>query len=259
MEKIGSVEIRVIGKIGHLELKPEHYDIRHIASLLQYAEDLLHPNPIKNRPLISYDLEEGSVKHIFKTHMQYVIGLSAVLSQVQNLNSIEFLEPRTAKAIEGIQQLAREKDYEFQFKTSDKTDLLLSISPKTNFVREHRTWVEAEFYFYGILKDAGGKNKANIHLDTADYGYLAIETEQDFLMAQKENLLYKAVGVRAKGKQSLEQGEIDTKSLKLIDLIDYNPSFDLAYLQGLMAKAKESWIGLNTEDWLTEIRGSYEL
>ncbi|GEM_PF-4730396 len=41
-------------------------------------------------------------------------------------------------------------------------------------------WSEAEFYFYGTLKDDGGKNKANIHLDTDDYGYIAIETEKNY-------------------------------------------------------------------------------
>lgn len=260
MEKIGNIEIKVIGKSGNLVLKPENYDIKYIASLLENVEDLLYPNNKKDRPLITYDIQEGSVRHIFKTSMQYVIGLSAVLGKIQKANSIDFLDPKTAIAIESIQRLAQKKNYEFQFSTSVKEAVELSISPDTKFFRTENIWVDAEFYFYGIIKDAGGKSKANIHVDTDDHGYLVIETGQDFLMEQKENILYKKLGVRATGKQDFKTGEIDTKSLKLVELITYNPKFDANYLNSLIAKAKarESWKGIDVDEWLTNLRGGYE-
>ncbi|NLT51461.1 MAG: hypothetical protein GXX85_11140 [Ignavibacteria bacterium] len=258
MDKIGDIEIRVIGKSGSLELKPDNYDIKHIASILQNVEDLLYPNNKKDRPLITYDIQEGSVKHIFKTPIQYIIGFSAILGQIQESNSIDFLDLKTARAIENIQELSQQKNYEFQFSTSVKKDIELTINPNTRFFRKENTWADAEFYFYGILKDAGGKSKANIHIDTDDYGYLAIETGQDFLMEQEENLLYKKFGVRVTGKQNLETGEIDTKSLKLVELINYNPKFDSDYLASLISKAKKSWKGIDTNEWLLNLRGGYE-
>jgi len=258
VDKIGGIEIRVVGKSGSLDLKPENYDIKQIASILQDIEDLLYPNNKKDRPLITYDLQEGSVIHVFKTPIQYIIGFSAILAQIQESNSIDFLDLKTARAIENIQQLSQQKNYEFQITTSVKSDVELSINPSTKFFRTEDTWAEAEFYFYGVLKDAGGKRKANIHLDTDDFGYLAIETGQDFLMKQEENLLYKKFGVRVKGKQNLVTGEMDTKSLKLVELINYNPNFDSDYLTSLISKAKKSWKGVNANDWLLNIRGGYE-
>ncbi len=258
MDKIGDIEIRVVGRSGNLELSPDNYDIKHIASILQNIEDLLYPNNKKDRPLITYDIQSGSVKHIFKTPIQYIIGFSAILGQINETSSIDFLDLKTARAIENIQELSQHKNYEFQIKTSIKKDIELSINPSTKFFRTENTWVDAEFYFYGILKDAGGKSKANIHIDTDDYGYLAIETGQDFLMEQEENLLYKKFGVRALGKQNLETGEVDTKSLKLLELINYNPKFDSDYLSSLISKAKKSWTGVDANDWLTSLRGNYE-
>jgi hypothetical protein len=258
VEKIGEIEIKVVGKSGNLELKPENYDIKHIASILQNVEDLLYPNNKKDRPLITYDIQEGSVRHIFKTPIQYIIGFSAILGQIQMSNSIDFLDLKTAKAIESIQQLSQQKNYEFHFSTSVKRDVELSINPSTRFFRTENIWSDAEFYFYGILKDAGGKNKANIHIDTDEYGYLAIETGQDFLKEKEENLLYKKFGVRAIGKQNLETGEIDTKSLRLVELINYNPKFDSDYLNSLISKAKKSWNGIDTNEWLSNLRGGYE-
>ncbi len=258
MEKIGNIEIRVVGKSGNLELSPENYDIKQIASILQNVEDLLYPNNKKDRPIISYEIEKGSVRHIFKTSIQAVIGFSALLSQVQAQNNIDFLELKTARALEDIQIMSRQKNYEFQIKTSLEKDYELKINPNTKFFRTENIWSDAEFYFYGELKDAGGKSKANIHLDTKDYGYLSIETGEEFLKEREENLLYKKFGVRASGKQNIETGEIDTKSLKLLELIDYNPKFDNDYLKTLINKAKNNWKGINADDWLLNMRGGYE-
>ncbi|MBO2545290.1 hypothetical protein [Flavobacteriaceae] len=258
MEKIGDIEIRVVGKSGNLELSPDNYDIKQIASILQNVEDLLYPNNKKDRPIITYDIEEGSVRHIFKTSIQAVIGFSALLSQVQAQNNIDFLELKTARALEEIQKMSRQKNYEFQIKTSLEKDYELKINPSTKFFRTENIWSDAEFYFYGVLKDAGGKSKANIHLDTKDYGYLSIETGEEFLKEREENLLYKKFGVRASGKQNVETGEIDTKSLKLLELIDYNPKFDNDYLNTLINKAKNNWRGINADDWLLNMRGGYE-
>ena len=102
MDKIGGIEIRVVGKSGNLELKPDHYDIRDIASILQNVEDLLFPSKKKDRPLITYDIQEGSVRHLFKTPVQYVIGFSAILGKIEESNSIDFLDLKTATAIESI-------------------------------------------------------------------------------------------------------------------------------------------------------------
>lgn len=258
MEKIGDIEIRVVGMSGIQNLSPENYDIRHIATILQNVEDLLYPNNKKDRPIITYDIQEGSVRHLFKTTIQAVIGFSAVLSQVQANESIDFLELKTARALENIQNLSRQKNYEFQIKTSLSDNCELIINPSTKFLRTENIWVDAELYFYGILKDAGGKSKANIHLDTQDYGYLSIETGEEFLKERQENLLYKQFGVRANGKQNVETGEIDTKTLSLIELIDYNPKFDNAYLSSLIKKAKKSWNEVNPDEWLFNLRGGYE-
>lgn len=131
VEKIGEIEIRVVGKSGNLELNPANYDIKHIVSILQNVEELLHPNNKKNRPLISYDIQGGSVRHIFKTSIQYIIGFSAILGQIHQTGSIDFLEIKTARAIESIQQLAQQKEYEFHFTTSLNNEVELSIKPSS--------------------------------------------------------------------------------------------------------------------------------
>jgi hypothetical protein len=261
MEKFGNIEISVTGSHGNIKLSPESYDIKEITMLLQNVEDLLYPINKKDRPLISYNIEEGSVKNIFRTSLQAVISLSAILTQINLVNSIDFLESKTAQAIENIQALSIQKNYEFIFKTSlrEHDEAELKITPQTNFVRTHNIWVDTELYFYGTLINAGGKNKANIHIDTPDFGSLTIDTSKSFLQGHEANLLYKKYGVRVHGKQNIDTGEFDKSSLSLLELIDFNPKYDESYLNGLIGKAKKNWSGVDADEWLYNLRGTYEL
>jgi len=260
MDKIGELEIRITGSNGKIDLSPDNFDIKELSSLLQNIEDILFPKNKKERPMITYNVEEGSIKNKFKTAMQVVIYASALFTQIQERQTIDFLEPKSALAFEAIQTQAMKKGWDFEFKTSlnKEAKFELKISPETKLVRTQADWVDAEFYIYGELTDAGGKNKANIHISTEDYGTLVIDTQKEFLKEQKENMLYKNYGIRASGRQNPETGEMDTSSLKLIEIIDYNPKYDESYLKKLIDKAKNTWKGIDADKWLRDLRGGYE-
>ena len=82
MEKKGHIEIRITGKKGNLDLSPDNFDIKEIMAVLEQVDNLLFPNDKSNRPVISYAIEEGSVKHHFKTTIQAIIGFNAILGQI---------------------------------------------------------------------------------------------------------------------------------------------------------------------------------
>lgn len=259
MEKIGYIEISITGSKGNLELSPENYDIREIISMLENAENLLYPGDKKDRPTISYNIEQGSVKHIFKTSIQFIIGFNAIMGQVNEVKDIDFLDLSTAKAFENIQNTAIKKNYTFTIKTSLEHTNEVKVDRTTRYVRTEAIWADAEFYFYGKITNAGGKDKANIHLLTSELGTIRVETPISFLEDYPENLLYKTLGIRALGKQHSATGEIDTATLKFVELVDYQPLYDDLYLKGLRDKAKKSWLGeIDPDNWLKEIRGGYD-
>jgi len=256
MNKIGQIEIIVKGFKGNVEVTPDNYDIKDIVDILQNVENLLFQNNKKERPIISYDIEKGSVKHIIKTSMQAILGFNAILFQVQNDNSIDFLEIQTAKAFEFFQESAQKQNVEFTISTSIRNTSQIVINKDTKLHRSEDVWAEAEFYFYGIIIDAGGKLKANIHLDTKDYGLLKIDATKEVLAEYESNPLYKSFGVRAIGKQNIKTGELDKSELKLIDIIDYNPLYKEDYIKSLIKKAKNSWGNVkDADDWLSNLRG----
>ncbi|TZF85744.1 hypothetical protein FW774_01325 (plasmid) [Pedobacter sp. BS3] len=260
MEKIGFIEIRITGSKGNLDLSPDNYDIRELITMLENAEDLLYSGEKKDRPTISYRIEEGSVKHIFKTSIQYIIGFNAVIGQINQVQNIDFLDIGTAKAFENIQDIAAKKNYTFNIKTSLDQTNEVKIDRTTHFYRTEAIWADAKFYFYGKVTNAGGKDKANIHISTEELGTVRIQTPISFLEQYNENMLYKTFGIRATGKQHSETGEIDTSTLKFIELVDYQPKYDEQYLRSLREKAKKNWLGsINPDNWLKEIRGGYEV
>jgi len=255
MEKIGYLEITVSGAKGNLDLVPETLDIKELIEIIEQAERLLFPGERKDRPLISYQIEAGSVRNIFRTSLQAIIAFSAVIAKIEETKSIDFLELNTAKAIESFQETAVKKGYIFEIKTSLENSPVLKIDKSTFYYRNSENWVDAEFYFYGKITDAGGKDKANIHLTTEEFGTLFIQTPQEFLANIEQNILYKNYIIRAKGKQNSSTGEIDKQSLSFIELIDYNAQYDAQYLKKLRSKAM-TWLNkIEPEDWLKEIRG----
>lgn len=256
MEKKGHIEIKISGKKGNLDLTPDNYDIKEIMSVVEQIENLLFPNDKTNRPVISYSIEEGSVKHVFKTTIQAIIGFNAILGQINTDQNIDFLDLPTAQAIETFQNTAVKKDYSFSITTSLSGSSELAINNDTYFYRNSAIWVDAEFYFYGKLTNAGGKDKANIHIVTEDLGTVRIETPIEFLEKQEGNILYKTFGIRAMGKQHSETGEIDKNSLRFLEIIDYQTDYDEIYLKKLRKKA--GWLkGINPDGWLNELRGRY--
>lgn len=255
MEQRGTIEIRVSGSKGNLELSPEIYDIKEIVQIFDAIESILFSGNKKQRPEISYSIESGSVRHVFKTSFQSIVATSAILASVLKTGSIDRLELPTARAIERLQAVAISKNYEFAITTSEWQDGELRITPHTHYQRSSEIWVDAEVYLYGTLTDAGGKDKSNIHLDTKEYGQVTIDSDKEYLKNIQENLLYKEFGVRAQGKQSLATGEIDMSSLKLISLQGYRPVYDENYLNGLIAKASKSWAGVDVDSFMSVLRG----
>lgn len=256
MDKIGHIEINITGKKGELTLGPANYDIREIREVLEQVESLLIPGEKKDRPLISYQMEEGSVRNIFKTSLQYVIGFNAIIGQVVQHNSVDFLDLPTARAIEKFQEAALRKDYSFEIKTSLSDSNKLNIDKSTGFFRKEVIWADAEFYFYGKITNMGGKERSNIHVSTDDLGIIVIQTNKEYLSELEKNLLYKTYGVRAAGKQNIETGEIDRNTLKFIELIDFNPKYDEKYLKKLRNHASGNWLrNVDADQWLKELRG----
>lgn len=256
MNDSGKIEIRVIGSYGNEPLSPDNFDIREIRSLFDVVETLLYPNQKFSRAPISYSLEAGSVRNIFKTTLQSATTFLAIISLVKQTGSLDGLEINTAKALQEVQKSALRTGYTYEFGTPGDNTPSLVISNQTTYHVNENLWADAEFYFYGMLVNAGGKDKTNIHIQTKDNGVIMIATEKEFLQDREDNVLYKNFKVRAIGRQNISTGAIDMSSLHLLELTPYEPKYNEQYLARLIKRASPKWADVGDADkWLSEIRG----
>lgn len=252
------ISLRIIGKNGDEPLSPANFDIAQIRFLLDEVENLLYPDKKKRkeRPTISFEMKQGSVLNIFRTSLQNVLLLSSMLSAVeQNDGSIDMLESNSAQAMENLQAFALRYNYDIEIGTSNVPTKVFKISPTTHYVRRRNILVDIECYYYGVLTDAGGKDKANIHIDTKNAGTLTIRVDKEYLADYKGNPLYKQFGVRVRAKKNIITGDIDRSTLELIELLDYQPRYDEDYIKRLIAKATPKWKDVDADEWLANIRG----
>lgn len=256
MAEDGKIEIRVTGKIGNEPLSPDNFDIREIRELFDVVETLLYPSNKLGRPSISYSIKEGSVKNIFTTTRQAAVSFLAIIAMVQETNSLEGLELSTAKALQEVQKSAVRNNYIYEFYDPGKGKPSLTISSNTSFHINENLWADAEFYFYGTLVNAGGKDKSNVHINTKEHGLLIIATEKQLLMELKENVLYKFFKVQAKGRQNIITKELDASSLKLLEMEPFDPAYTEQYITDLIKKASPKWKNVrDVDNWLSKIRG----
>lgn len=257
MERTATFEVVIQGTKAGKPLMPEDYDIRALRELLEEVEVLLFPNNRHERPVISYEVKEGSVRNIFRTGVEAVAKTGAVLSLVASTGTVDVLEPRTARAIEAMQRWAQESDLAFTLRTSLPGASEVRIDRTTHYLRTEATSVETELYLYGKVVDAGGKEKPNIHLAVDGEGMYVIDAQQQFLEGLEKNILYHRMGIRAMGRQNLQTGEIEKGSLKLIELIDYDEQYEDAYLKRLQAKAYTWLKDIDPDQYLNDVRGEY--
>ena len=69
------------------------------------------------------------------------------------------------------------------------------------------------------------------------------------------NPLYRKFGVIATAKQNIMTGVIDNSTLKLKELFEFEPKFDLDYLKEKIAASTPIWSGVDVDEYLHYIRG----
>jgi len=248
-------EIIIKIKDGEGKISIDNYDIRDIKFLLENIENIIVRDIKKHT--IALEIKEGSIINSFKTTVQIVTLFAKDIESINQEGSIHFLEDKKAIAIGKIQQKAKTDKLAFEISTSLEKSPKCIIDSTTNYFIEEKKWGRAEYYLYGIVTDAGGKNRPNIHLETKEYGSLKIAIDEKKLKELDKNILYKLVGINAEGEQNLLTGEINKEKLKFIKFLSYNPTYDKKYLEECIKKGTESWKGVNTEDWIENLRGSY--
>jgi hypothetical protein len=256
MEQNGYISITITGKTAEGALNPKDIDISETKELLTDVETLLYPakSEKEERPRVSYEVQEGSVKNLFFIPTAKAIMFTALMSEVGRQGTTELLEPQQAAIIDKWQQRSYKSGRSYSFSSSQQeSGSFLSINPQTKFIVPQTDWIHTSLYLYGEIYEEGGLSKSNLHILTDRYGKLTVGATKEQLTSGT-NKLYNVYGLWVKGKQNVKNGEL--KELSLIDFITYNQDYDEVALNLLINKATESWRKVKDADkWLNEVRG----
>jgi len=83
---------------------------------------------------------------------------------------------------------------------------------------------------------------------------LRISVEKNYLRDIEGNPLYRNFAVRVRGKQNMYDGKINTSSLSLIDIVDYDNKYNEEYLDSLIKKATPHLKKIDADEWINEMR-----
>lgn len=256
MDHSGYIAITIKGKTNQGNLNPRDVDINETKELLSDVEVLLYPTKPErdDRPKVSYEVQEGSVKNIFFIPAAKAIMFTALLNEVSRQGSTELLEPQAAGIIDKWQQRSYKSGQEYIFSSSvQESKSFLTISKETKFIAPQSDWINTSLYLYGEIFEEGGLSKSNLHILTDRYGRLTVGATKEQLTTGN-NKLYNVYGLWVKGKQNVKTGLL--KDLSLIDFLTYQQDYDQIVLNKLIDKASASWKKIKDKDaWLTDLRG----
>lgn len=255
METTGHISITITGKTSEGNLNPKDIDISETKELLNDVEALLFPTKAEkeDRPRVSYEVKEGSVKNFFFIPTAKAIMFTALMSEVGKQGNVDLLEPKAAAIIDKWQRKAYSTGREYSITSSVSQDAFVKINNLSQFIAPQTDWVNTSLYLYGKIFEEGGLNKANLHILTDRYGKLVVDATEEQLTTGA-NKLYQIYGLWVKGKQNLQSGIL--KDLVLIDFITHQVEYDELVLNKLIDKATANWKKIKDKDlWLSDIRG----
>lgn len=251
MEEQGYIELRITGK--DRALGPKDIDIIEVKDFISDVESFLYPNrkEKQNRPHISYEIEEGSVRHKFFLPITAVILFNGLTSEINNRNNLDFLDYKRQSIIDKFQKRAVREGYAIEFNNSISKESSLVIDYSTNFEMIAPTFYESEFYLYGEIYQEGGKTP-NLHISTKKYGNLTISATKEQIM-DGEKKTYKPYGIKVRGKKSFEDDNLT--DLELIEFIQYKPVFNKTLLDKVIEKASVNLSKItNVDEWLNDLK-----
>jgi hypothetical protein len=156
-------------------------------------------------------------------------------------------------------QARKHPDFRISIESADNKFRPVTISSKTDYhQKSENLWVETEKYLMGRVQDMGGKSSANVHLEVPGLPkIIKLDSSEEYLRAQKENMLYHDVQVRVLAEQNIRTREL--RNVRLIEFAGNPPSYSEDELNQAIKKGTQAWAEVeNITDWVAEQRGTYD-
>ena len=244
-------------KVDGQELTPDTIGLSAFNEFNQQVAEFISGSERMKLDEVRVHVDQGSYKLTVTLTLALLAAVGPDLKKLQHQDVLGEIDPRRADVVLKWQSRAKAKP-------SVRYDILpegmgvrpIELSGDSDYrVGEIVPWVKVEKYLFGTVMDMGGAQKANVHIRIEDSGELVrIGSNQEYLMDQEKNRLYRKVLVRVEAEQHYRTGEL--RNLRLIRFEDYEPQYDEAAMDRFAEAGRRAWADVpNAAKWLRNLRG----
>jgi hypothetical protein len=256
MNNTGNIDFIVRGKLGDLDISPDHISVSLLNSFSKDISDLLNTIQEVKKEDIVVSIEDGSFKIKAIIVLAAINIINAEIKTLTETNDLNSINEKRSLIYEKWGSNAKENNYEFEIKTLDNFGLVINKDSAFNKV-DNSIWVESELYLYGLITDLGGSQKPNIHLRLEDGKNIVIACTKENIANEIENRVYHPAAIRVTANQNLQTGEL--KEIKFLEFNKYNPTFNEKTLLDTIEKGTNAWADVDDHvDWIRNLRTDNE-
>ena len=203
-------------------------------------------------------IEDGSFRLAVTLDAAIAATLAPDFARLQQQDSLGDIDPMRARVIREWQAEARKyPDRAYSIEEIGDVDVKpVTVNVQSDYHRrDDDQWVQVEKYLTGKIYEAGGKNKANLHLLLEDSNQaIIIETPEELLRNDPQNRLYHEARLRVTARQNLRTGQL--KEFRLLEFAELAREFDETAYQRLVERGTQAWAGVaDAGAWVEEQRG----
>jgi len=258
MSAFETITFRLEDRVGGAEVTPETIGFSRFNRFNKEVEDFIKGGAREVKlDEVHVAVEEGS----YKLRLILPLALAQLVQpDVQRMeagNDLDGMNPARQTIVKSWQRQARKhSDFKVSIESPENAFQAVTISNETDYHRKSENlWVETEKYLTGRILDMGGKTSANVRLEIAGFRKpLVLESSEDYLRNQTENMLYHDVQVRVLAEQNVQTREL--RKVRLIEFAGKAPSYNQEELNKVIEKGTKAWADVeNITQWVAEQRG----
>ena len=203
---------------------------------------------------ISVSIENGSLAFV-ASGLLSATGLWTDLEHLKSVDTLNLIDSKRANVVERWQAAALKNPHRRYLVTDLLSQLSFSVDSSSNYRRQEDVWVRVEKYLYGTIVNLGGITKANIHLKLETGELLIINSTQDLIAQEEQNLAYHTALLHVTAEENILTGQL--QNLNLLAFAPHEPYFDEDEFNKMVEQGTKAWADVtDTTAWLESLRGS---
>jgi hypothetical protein len=263
LEERENIIFRLEGKSNGKEINLETADLHELSEYLREIDQFIFAdkNIPADRSAFTVKLidNQGGLGISVSMLRPYAAHVRADLEQAQS-EYLDLATPKRAAILAEWQKKAEKRQWSYSVKLPSHPEKpKLAITPLSRFrLPTTAHFMLSEVYLYGEIKEWGGVNQPNIHIETSDYGRVIVDTPAEIILNEPENRVYRKTGILVRAWQDVGTGLLKDGRAEFVEFVQWHPEpMNPDELNQIINLGTQAWQQLETSpsNWVRQRRG----